>query len=276
MGKKTVLGIVASYRKIGNTEVVVKAVAEQMGEGWDLSLIRLPKLSIEPCKGCYACLLPGKECNLKDDVSWLLTQLLEADALIFAAPNYVMAPVGIVKMLADRALQASVHYEAFRQKRTVVALTLGKEDYRGYADMALAAQIAALGLNVVNLHSFFGTHPGETAMEADFQEKIEDLSQALLDPDYQKAQEAGRCPRCFSDLFRLRSQGWECALCKALAKQEGETLNFFHFHREFTDEGRIEHMQWLLMKKEEYPRLKNQLQEIQNRYKEGHWLKPSS
>jgi len=28
------------------------------------------------------------------------------------------------------------------------------------------------------------------------------------------------------------------------------------------------------MKKEEYPRLKKQLQEIQSRYKEGRWLKP--
>ena len=276
MGKKKVLGIVASYRKIGNTEVVVKAVAGQMGSDWDLSLIRLPKLRIKPCKGCYACLLPGKECNLKDDVSWLFAQIFEADAVIFAAPNYVLAPVGMVKMLADRAIQASGHYEAFKNKRAVVALTLGKEDYRGYADMALIAQVGALGLNVVNLHSFYGTHPGETAMTPDFQEKIQDMSAALLSPDYQKDQEPTRCPRCFSDLFRLRPQGWECALCKALATQEGGNLNFFHFHHEFTEEGRIEHMQWLLMKKEEYPRLKDQLKKIQNNYKEGHWLKPST
>jgi len=276
MEKKKLLGLVASYRKIGNTEVVVKAIAEQMGSDWDLSLIRLPKLRIKPCKGCYACLLPGKECRIKDDVSWIFTQLLKADAVIFSAPNYVLAPVGIVKMLADRAIQASCHYEAFKNKPTVVALTLGKEDYRGYADTALVAQVGALGLNVVNLHSFYGTHPGETAMAPDFQEKIQDMSKALLAPDYEKTQEARRCPRCFSDLFRLRQEGWECALCKALATQEGEKLNFFHFHHEFTDEGRIEHMRWLLMKKEEYPRIKRTLKEIQNRYKEGHWLKPSS
>ncbi len=276
MRKKNILGLVGSYRKGGNTETVVKAIAEKMGKEWELSLVRLPKLKISPCKGCYACLLPDKQCNLKDDMAWLLECIDQADTIIFAAPNYALAPVGIVKMISDRAIQAFGYYERFKNKRTAVALTLGKEDYRGYAEMALVAQAGPLGLKVVNLHSFYGTHPGEAAMAEDFQEKIQDMADSLVSEDYEKAVEPHRCPRCFSDLFRIHPQGLECAVCKALAKKEGDALNFFYYHPEFTDEGRLEHMRWLMMKKEEYPSLKNRLKEIQARYKKGHWLSPSS
>ncbi len=275
LSKKKILGLVGSYRKSGNTETVVKATAEKMGNDWQLSLIRLPKLKISPCKGCYACLLPDKQCNIKDDMAWLLECINGADTIIFAAPNYALAPVGIIKMISDRTMQALGYYESFKNKRTAVALTLGKEDYRGYADMALVAQAAPLGLKVVNLHSFYGTHPGETAMADDFQEKIQDMADSLVSEDYEKPVEPNRCPRCFSDLFRVHPQGLECAVCKALARQEGDTLNFFYFHPEFTEEGRMEHMKWLLMKKEEYPRLKDRLKEIQNRYTGGQWLSPS-
>ena len=105
MKKKKLLGIVGSYRNLGNCEIVVKSVAEKLGNDWELAMVSLPRLRIEPCKGCYVCLLPDKKCNIKDDVQWLLEQMADADAIIFTAPNYVLGPVGIVKMLADRALQ---------------------------------------------------------------------------------------------------------------------------------------------------------------------------
>ncbi len=275
MAKKKVLGIVASYRKKGNCEIVVKAVAEKMGDDWELSLIRLPGLNIYPCKGCYACLLPGKKCNLQDDMDWLLERISEADSVIFTAPNYIMAPVGIVKMLSDRAIQAFGYYEEFKKKKAAVALTLGKDDYRGYADTALVSQVGTLGVEVVNLQLFYGTHPGEAALADEFGEKIQDMANSLIKQDYEKKAQPDRCPRCFSDLFRIHPDGLECAVCKALAKREGDSLNFFYYHPEFSEEGRMEHMKWLLMKKEEYPSLKDRLKEIQNHYSEGSWLLPS-
>lgn len=274
MSKKNVLGVVASYRKLGNSEIVVKSAAEKMGDNWVLSMVRLPKLSILPCKGCYACLLPDKECNLEDDVSWLFERMDEADAVIFSAPNYALAPVGIVKMLADRAIQAAAYYERFRRKRTAVALTLGKEEYRGYADTALAAQVGALGLDVAALEYFYGTHPGEAGTAADFEEKTARLASALTDPEYKASVPPERCPLCFSDLFRVRPEGLECAVCKALAALEEGTLRFFSFHSEFSEEGRREHMKWLLMKKKEYPGMRDRLKQVQDRYREGIWIFP--
>jgi multimeric flavodoxin WrbA len=275
MKKKKLIGIVGSNRRIGNAEIVTKAIGERLGEQWDLSLIRLPQLRIQPCKGCYACLQPGISCNLQDDMAWLLERLCEADALVFAAPNYILGPIGMVKMLTDRALQALACGTALWKKRAVVALTLGREEYRGYADTALVAQVTGLGLDVVGVECFYGTHPGEAAIAGDFKEKIDHLAKALLGKERASSRDETRCPRCLSDLFRAHPQGLECAICKSLAERKADgSLHFFYFHPEFSEAGQIEHINWLQMKKEEYPHLKNRLKAIQASYQDGKWLSP--
>jgi multimeric flavodoxin WrbA len=272
---KKLLGIVASYRKVGNCEIVVKAVAERLGDGWECTLVRLPKLSIKPCKGCYACMLPGMKCNISDDMEWLFDRVREADAIVVAAPNYILGPVGMVKMVTDRTLQGAKDFELFQGKKTAVALTLGKEEYRGYADTALVSQVAGLGLDVASLELFYGTHPGEIALEKNFEEKIQRLADSLVSEEPATEALPNRCPVCRSDLFRLRPEGFECALCKSMAKLEDDRLKFFYFHPAFTKEGQMEHLEWILGKKEEYPRLKDRLKEIQDRYRGGQWVHPA-
>ena len=142
---KKLIGVVASCRKIGNGEIVVKSIAERLAPRWKLSLVRLSELRIAPCKGCYICLLPEKTCRLEDDVAWLLDRFKESDGIIFSSPNYVLGPVGLVKMLADRAFQAHKYFDLFQQKRVAVALTLGSEEYRGYAETVLASQVGSPG-----------------------------------------------------------------------------------------------------------------------------------
>lgn len=274
MAGKKLLGLVASYRRLGNAEIAVKAVAGQM-KGWSLSLIRLPRLAIEPCKGCYACLMPKVRCNLKDDMEWLLEQMADADAICLAAPNYVLGPVGIMKMMADRALQAAPYYERLCAIPTAVILTLGRDEYRGYSDTALLAQVSALRLKITGLELFYGTHPGEIALAEDFTEKIGRMSRSLIEDITPVPDQPNRCPRCHSDLFRIREDGIECAICKSLARLEENKLSFYYFHPEFGDEGKKEHLKWLLGKKEEYASLKEQLTAIQNKYRDGTWLSPS-
>jgi multimeric flavodoxin WrbA len=269
------LGLTASSRRTGNSEIVIKAVAEKL-VGCELSLIRLPELRILPCKGCYACLMPGVKCNLGDDMEWLLEQIAGADALILAVPNYVLGPAGIMKMIADRALQAAPYYDRFRGTKTAIALTLGREDYRGYADTALISQATALGLPVSRAELFYGTHPAEAAFDPSFGEKAAALAEALAGARTRIPNPGTRCPRCGSDLFRIRDGDFECALCKARARQEGHLLRFHFFHPEFGDEGREAHMKWLLGKKLEFSQMKEKLAETRSRYQGGRWLFPPS
>ena len=274
MNKKKLLGIVGSYRKTGNTEIVIKAVGERMGEDWELSMIRLPKLKILPCKGCYVCMLPDIKCNLDDDVEWILERMSEADAIIFGAPNYHFGPVGIIKMLADRALQSLDFLEKFKKIKTAVALTLGMEDYRCYSDTVLQAQIRALRLDVVSLDCFYGTHPGEVELINDLDAKAQKMADSLKpdkDVDYSAPD---RCPRCMSDLFRLHKDGLECVICRAVAKYADGALEFIFFHPQFTEEGKNEHSNWGLKKKQEYDKVKDQLKAIQKKYSGGNWLWP--
>lgn len=51
-----ILGLIGSYRKLGNTEVLVKeALMEAQRHGAEVDMLRLTDLRIEPCKGCMAC-----------------------------------------------------------------------------------------------------------------------------------------------------------------------------------------------------------------------------
>ena len=274
MGKKKLLALVASYRNLGNSEIAAKAAARELGDDWDFSLIRLPKLKIDPCKGCYACLLPGKSCNIDDDLAWLLEKMNQADALIFAAPNYLLGPVGIIKMLADRALQAAPYLESFQKKRTVVLLTMGRREFLGYADSVLASQAAALGFKISGLEIFLGTHPGEISLEEDFTAKARRLAECISSPEPIPEDRPGRCPRCRSDLFRLGPHGLECAMCKASAVLEDGTLHFTHFHHQFSDEGLKEHYEWLVKKKLEFAQIKNRLKDVRDNFTGGDWLTP--
>jgi len=274
MSTQRLLGVVASCRKIGNGEIVVKSVAERLAPGWELSLVRLPELRIAPCKGCYVCLLPGKACKLEDDVAWLLDRFKECDGIVFSSPNYVSGPVGLVKMLADRAFQAHEYFDLFQQKRVAVALTLGSEEYRGYADTVLASQVGSLGLKIVGLECFYGRQPGGCAMAEDFHEKIERLARCLEGGVPAESVQPNRCPYCRSDLFRVRAEGLECAICKSSARLEESGLTFGSQHPEFTREGNRRHMEKLLSEKEGFESIKAQLREIKDRYRGGNWLRP--
>jgi hypothetical protein len=218
--------------------------------------------------------MPGVRCNLHDDMQWLIARMVEADACIVAAPNYVLGPVGIMKMAADRALQTAPCHDRLASIKTAVALTLGREDYRGYADTALISQVTALGLKIASIELFHGTFPGEAVLDKGFDTGIARLAASLTSDEPSSARSQERCPRCFSDLFRFREGEIECALCKSRARRENGGLTFYYFHPEFGDEGQRLHLEWLVGKKEAYSSMKSRLSEVQKRYRGGEWLAP--
>jgi len=81
----------------------VKAAAPEA----QLEMIDTIKLKIERCIGCGGCsraLESGKPitCVIKDDYEALSDKVLDADAIIVAAPVYVLGPVGQLKNFVDR------------------------------------------------------------------------------------------------------------------------------------------------------------------------------
>lgn len=84
--------------------------AQTAGEGKDIEIevIDCMKLNIAHCIGCGSCsrkLQGGQEqisCVRKDDFEMLSDKVLAADAIIVAAPVYVLAPTGQLKNFIDR------------------------------------------------------------------------------------------------------------------------------------------------------------------------------
>ena len=58
-----VLGLVASPRNLGNSEILVKEMLASLPYTIEKEMIRLSALAIQPCKACYACLPDGWHCR---------------------------------------------------------------------------------------------------------------------------------------------------------------------------------------------------------------------
>ena len=87
---KKVLGLIASPRRGGNCEIMVKEISRKIGQPCDLRLLALNEFNILPCRGCYRCLLNARRCVIADDFHRVLQAICEADALIVAAPTYFL------------------------------------------------------------------------------------------------------------------------------------------------------------------------------------------
>ena len=99
---KRILGIVGSSRRLGNCEIMVKAVFRNIDQPCELRLLRLTDFQIDPCRGCYHCLFKNGQCVIHDDHSVALDALAAADAVILAAPTYFLGVHSCLKRFLDR------------------------------------------------------------------------------------------------------------------------------------------------------------------------------
>lgn len=65
-------------------------------------IIHLCDLKIGFCRHCEACHKNFFSCPIKDDVHIILKEILKADAIILASPNYINHITGSMKVLFDR------------------------------------------------------------------------------------------------------------------------------------------------------------------------------
>lgn len=107
MGKK-VLGLNFG-RMNGNCKTFLKeAIKAAEEQGAEVEIIDTINKEIKPCIGCGACsrmLQSGKgqiRCIQKDDYEAISDAVLAADAIIVAAPVYVLEPAGKLKNFIDR------------------------------------------------------------------------------------------------------------------------------------------------------------------------------
>jgi len=146
-------------RKNGNCDIVVKeALLGAKSLGAEVRFINTSNLRIDRCTGCGACdkrMEKGGPCRcvIKDDFPFVEHEILEADALIVAAPVYVLGPVGQYKNLCDR--MGPSHDRTFMTKENERRKALGMKplDERLFKDRFVGL-ISVGGARTENWTSF--------------------------------------------------------------------------------------------------------------------------
>lgn len=250
-----VIGLIGSYRKLGNTEVLVKeALMEAQRLGAQVSTLRLTDLTVKPCKGCMACAFKSEECRVADDWGTFQDAIVESDAVIVGAPTYLLGPAGIIKMITDRniALQ-SRRLEHVPKPGAVIGIS-GVMGWEPFSLPMLNVFMITCGLKVIDQVMFYAQGPGEILLDELSMERARKIGSNIFEAANKPADERtfvgdqGICPVCHQNLFQVRGGALECAVCRVKAKFESigsqmklvfdaETLE----DNRWTEEGMLEH-----------------------------------
>ncbi len=102
MGKK-ILVLTGSPRRNGNTFAMVDSFTKEAeAKGHDVKRIDCAFMKVGGCTACSACYKSGKPCCQDDDFNKIADDILDADAIMFAAPVYWYTWPAQIKAVIDR------------------------------------------------------------------------------------------------------------------------------------------------------------------------------
>jgi len=272
-----IVGLIGSYRKLGNTEVLVKeALIEAKRRGAEVSSLRLTDLRIDPCKGCMACAFKLEECHIPDGWCTFRDKLLESDAVILGAPTYLLGPAGIIKMITDRTIAFAGRTMENKGKPGAVIGISGVKGWEPFTLPTLNVFMLACGLKVIDQVMFYAQGPGEILLDDLAMERARKLGANIFEAAGHPAEkrtyvgEQGQCPVCHQNLFSVKDGVLECALCGIKAKFETvngasrlvfdpETLK----NHRWSEEGLLEHFSSAVLPSG--PRFMREKEEIRRR-----------
>jgi NAD(P)H-dependent FMN reductase len=279
---KKILGIVGSARRLGNCEIMVKAIFRNLAEPCDLSLLRLTDFRIEPCRGCYTCLFEEGHCMIDDDCATVLAAITSADALILAAPAYFLGAHSALKRFLDRGLSFYGSVDRLWGKPAVGVAVAGIPGMEGSTLLGIQRFLKLILADVRQTRVVYGALPGEIFLDEDNRHIARTLARSLFGADLPNVDPC--CSLCGGDTFRfMGSDKVRCMLCSnpGTIRMENGTVAVemeMADHQLFlTRQDVINHKAWLIGMKERFMTLRKTLKRITVDYlKDGHWIKPCS
>ncbi len=277
-----VLGIVASPRKLGNSEILVKEIGRRIPGDHDIRLLRLHDFRIDPCIGCYRCLFGEEQCVLEDDLQRVIDALVDADAYIVAAPTYFLSANARLKVLLDRGLALLAHIDALWGKPAVGVGVAGIEGRAGAIHRDIHAFLKLILADVKAVRTVYGALPGEVFTDGRGADAAKSLGEALFqDP---LPSDAPACPVCGGDTFRfLRSDRVRCMTCGNPGSVEtGPAGPVFRVapgdHEFFTSKAAaVSHREWLRGMKDQFLERKQEMKEATKDFRKGWtWIRPGA
>ncbi|AOY56897.1 MULTISPECIES: flavodoxin family protein [Desulfococcus] len=279
---KTILGIIGSPRKLGNCEIMIKEISRNVTEPHDLQLLRLSDFDIQPCRGCYACLLQDDGCVIQDDFQTVVDAILAADALIVSAPTYFLGPNAGLKRFLDRGIALYRHSGQLWGKPAVGIGIAGIPGREGYTLLGIESFMKLILADIRACRLFYGALPGEVFMDASNRMGAKETADALFGEAIPKT--GPHCPLCGGDTFRLLGENRvRCMLCSnsGTLRLSGETpvLDIQRSDHELflTREDAVAHRDWLVGMKSRFKTHKDELKAISLDYRQGGtWIRPSA
>jgi len=277
---QNVLGIVASPRKLGNCEIMVKQIARELPFACTLNLVRLSDFNIMACQACYRCLFDKQRCVLKDELQLLLDAVLAADRIILAVPTYFLGANAALKLFIDRGLAFYGHTETLWGKPSVGVCIAGIQGMEGSGLLGVDNFLRMLLTDIKDRRVIYGALPGEIFLNDANRQTARDLALALADRGRPEARP--RCPFCGSDTFRfLGRDRVRCMVCSnpgtmtltaegpVFAMEKGDHPMIL------SKQDVIDHRDWLLGMKARFIENKAILKPVCTDYlKDGNWVRP--
>ncbi len=272
---KNLLGIIGSPRKMGNCELMVKEIAAAIPGSPKLSMVRLAEKDIRPCKACYRCLTG--DCPHQDDFPVVLRAIMEADAVVVAAPAYLRGTHSSLQRFLDRGLQAYRHVDSLYGKPAVAVATAGVRDGEGSALLGVENFIRQLGLSLKGRAVVHATFPGDAIVFEEGRSTALLLAAALVSPeDY--VPEGVSCPECKGTYFEFRGRtAMYCLSCGGTGtfsvingKARLEIDPPAHSWRKKEDMAL--HGKWLIGQRGEFLRQRERLKEAVKPYLGGEFI----
>jgi multimeric flavodoxin WrbA len=273
-GPKRILGLVASPRKSGNCELFIKELSQHVRDDHTLKMIRLTALTIEPCRGCYSCIMDSP-CPNRDDMKFLLDEIVGADAVIVATPVYYLGANGIIKNILDRGF---LFYAVLREtygKPCILVNFHGSKNRIGVAPQMLQAFATSLGLDIKASFNIKAALPGEAVMGKSNIGRAKKLG-GLLFSSKKPGKKEG-CPFCGCEIVRLSKDSFICTLCHGSFKADKK--GGFVKIKDGGILGPLEHMllrkEWLRSMKTKFlAKRKETMQTILHYKNIGEWITP--
>ena len=277
---KSVLGIVASPRKLGNSEMAVKEIVSQIEEPHQLKMLRLNDFDIQPCLACYRCLFGEGKCVQKDEFEPVLDAILQADGLILAAPTYFLGANAALKRFLDRGLAFYSHVDSLWGKPAVGIGIAGIPGKEGYTLLNIRSFLKLMLTDVKGTARIYGALPGEIFFSDGNREILAGLGAALFGSPLPET--GPSCPQCGGDTFQfLGDQKVRCMLCSNDGEMKmGPKGPQFRIDRGdhelfLKKEDVIAHGEWLRGMKDRFSAEKKRLKEISLDYRKGwEWITP--
>ncbi len=276
---KTILGLIASPRTLGNCELIVKEIGNHITEKHELQLLRLQDFNIKPCRGCYTCLFGIKQCVIDDDYPQVISAIVNADALIIAVPTYSLGANATLKLFFDRCIASYSYVNQLWNKPCVSIGIAGINGMECSTRLDLEKFTSMMLFDNKATEILYSAIPGEVFMNEKNLKKAAALGRALFG---ERLHDNGpSCPICGGKSFRfLGEDRVKCLLCSQagyISMESGSPV--FDITKEYgiflSKKEAQNHSKWLKGKRSEYKVKREYLNQIIQQYLDrGNWIKP--